>query len=183
MTFHPLGEIIKDDLGAEAHRLLRSKCDMGGYKAVGSVQDGGGGVQRRLLIKDINGSTGDHTVFKCCGEVFFHDNRAACNIDQKSRGLHHRKLFCVDHATGRVVQRAMQNHDVRAAEQFFLRDLLDVFCNAVMVRTALRQNSSTKCVKQLGSPGADLAKTDNTDRFALDLPADKTGRWSNRKHC
>ena len=44
-----------------------------------------------------------------------------------------------------------------------------------MVRTALRQNSSTKCVEQLGSPGADLAKTDNTDRFALDLPADKTG--------
>lgn len=87
MTFHPLGEIIKDDLGAEAHRLLRSKCDMGGYKAVGSVQDGGGGVQRRLLIKDINGSTGDHTVFKRYDEVFFHDNRAACNIDQKSRGF------------------------------------------------------------------------------------------------
>ena len=69
----------------------------------------------------------------------------------------------------------MQNNNVRAAEQFFLRDLLDVFCNAVMVRTALRQNSSTKCVEQLSGSGADLAKTDNTDRFALDLPADKTG--------
>ena len=40
MAFHPLGEIVKDDLGAEAHRLLRGKGDVGSHKAVGRVQDG-----------------------------------------------------------------------------------------------------------------------------------------------
>ena len=176
MTFHPLGEIIKDDLGAEAHRLLRSKCDMGGLQGrlgacrMGEAVSSGGSLSKTSMAAPAI------TPFSSAeARSFSTTTGPRATLTRKSRGLHHRKLFCVDHATGRVVQRAMQNHDVRAVEQFFLRDLLDVFCNAVMVRTALRQNSSTKCVKQLGSPGADLAKTDNTDRFALDLPADKTG--------
>ena len=147
MTIHPLCKIFKDDLRTQAHGLLGGKRDMRGHQTVRGVQNRRCRIQRWFIFKDIKGGTGNHTVFKGIYKIFFHDNRAACNIDQKSRGLHHRKLFCVDHATGRVVQRAMQNHNVRAAEQFFLRDLFNIICCIFMPGTALCKNVCAECME------------------------------------
>ena len=174
LAVEPALQIFADDLRAEQHGLGTGKADMGSDDGVLCLEDGKIGIKGRLGGENVQRGTGDHAVIQGIGQsVLIHDGTAG-DIDEVGGLLHHGQALCIDHASGGIVQRAMEDNDIASLEQFFLGYLLNIVGILGMEGAALRKDFGAEGMEELAGAGADLAVSDDTDRLALELEADET---------
>ena len=98
---------------------------MRGDDGVPGVQQRVGGVERRLLLKDIDARTGQLAAVQGVGHRLRVDHRPARGVDEVGPVLHPGDGVLVNQVSGLIVERAVQRDDVALLEQLVQRDKLD----------------------------------------------------------
>ena len=119
--------------------------------------------RQRLLVKDIDGSTGDLPGFERGNQIRLYHDRSARRVHQAGCGFHDRKLRGADQTARPIAKDDMDGDHIRPPEQFLLGDQLSVHCRCALGRQILTPGNHmhAECLADLGDGAADIPETEN----------------------